>query len=286
MIGKKAVWVLLLAALLVAGCGPFGTATVTPSPTRVRRTSTPMVVVTRAVTATRVAPSATPAPPTATRVPATATPVPATATAVPLTATPVPPTATPVPPTATPIPPTATPVPPTATPVPPTATPIPPTATPVPPTATPVPPPPTPEPVVVATPEPTATPVPPAANQKYAAPVLIDPPDGQEIYHVSGVVPILRWKPVGELAANEYYHVTFRVKRQNGDVVRWIGLDTASTELIVTEGDAILMRTQPQVGEVAWFVVVLSQNGDAWQPGKEGAQISPESETRVFLMKP
>jgi hypothetical protein len=116
--------------------------------------------------------------------------------------------------------------------------------------------------------------------------VLIDPPDGQEIYNVSGVVPILRWQPVGELAANEYYHVTFRVKRQNGAVVRWIGLDTASTELIVTEGDAQLMRTQPQVGEVAWFVVVLSQKGDAWQAGGQGTQISPESETRSFLMKP
>ena len=116
--------------------------------------------------------------------------------------------------------------------------------------------------------------------------MLVDPPNGQEIYNVSGVVPILRWKPVGELAANEYYHVTLRVKRQNGEVVRWMGLDTSSTELIVTEGDAQLMRTPPQLSEVAWFVVVLSQKADSWQGGKEGAQISPESAARIFHMKP
>ena len=59
----------------------------------------------------------------------------------------------------------------------------------------------------------------------------------------AGVVPILVWEPVGTLAPNEYYHVTFRVQRQNGDVVRWIGLDTADTQLIVTDEDAGFMRT-------------------------------------------
>jgi hypothetical protein len=137
----------------------------------------------------------------------------------------------------------------------------------------------------VATPAP-RTPAPPTAGQKYAAPVLTDPPDGQEIYNQSGVVPILRWQPVGKLAPNEYYHVTFRVRRQNGEIVRWIGLDTSATELIVSEGDAVLMRTPPQLSEVAWFVVVLSQTGGAWQTGKDGAPISPESATRIFMMKP
>lgn len=115
---------------------------------------------------------------------------------------------------------------------------------------------------------------------------MTDPPDGQEIYNQSGVVPILRWQPVGKLAPNEYYHVTFRVRRQNGEIVRWIGLDTSATELIVSEGDAVLMRTPPQLSEVAWFVVVLSQTGGAWQTGKDGAPISPESATRIFMMKP
>jgi hypothetical protein len=181
------------------------------------------------------------------------------------------------------VPPTATPVPPTATSTP---TRIPPTATQPPPTATPAPPTPTLAPAAATPAPPTATPVPPAPSQKYAAPALLDPPDGQEIYNQSGVVPILRWQPVAELAPNEYYHVTFRIRRQNGEIVRWMGLDTSGTELIVSEGDAVLMRTPPQLSEVAWFVVVLSQKADAWQPGKDGVQISPESATRIFMMKP
>ncbi len=275
MIGKKVVWGALIASLLVSACGPMGTATVTPSPTRVRRTATATALVPRSPTVTRALPAPTAAP-TATMLAPTATT--AAPSAPPLPPTPVQPT--PLPPTATPVPPTAT-----FTPVPPTATPVPPTATPVPPTATPLPPTPT-VAAAVAEPQPTATQAPPAANRKYTAPVLIDPPDGQEVYNQAGVVPILRWQPVAELAANEYYHVTFRVRRQNGEVVRWLGLDTASTELIVTAGDAEFMRTTPQLSEVAWFVVVLSQKGDAWKQGGEGAQISSESATRIFYMKP
>lgn len=262
MICKRVVWAALIAGLLVSACAPMGmgTATVTPSPTRVRRTATATAIVPRSPTVTRALPSPTAAVPTATMLASTAT-----------IAAPSAPVLPPTPVQPTPLPPTATPVPPTATPVPPTATPLPPTPTVV---------------VAVAEPQPTATQAPPAANRKYAAPVPIDPPDGQEIYNQAGVVPILRWQPVAELAANEYYHVTFRVRRQNGEVVRWLGLDTATTELIVTAGDAALMRTTPQLSEVAWFVVVLSQKGDAWKQGGEGAQISSESATRIFYMKP
>ena len=99
-------------------------------------------------------------------------------------------------------------------------------------------------------------------------------------------MPILRWQSVGKLAANEYYHITLRVRRQNGEVVRWMGLDTDATELTVSEADAQLMRTPPQVGEVTWFVVVLAQKGETWEPGKEGTPISPESAPRLFLMNP
>lgn len=265
MIRKGAILLVLVMSLLATACGALGSITATPSPTRVRRTATAMPGAARSATATRVPPTATPAPPTA---------------------TPVPPSATPVPPSPTPAPPTATPVPPTATPLPPTPTRAPTataTATPVPPTATPAPPTPTIAPAIAA---PTATPAPPKASFKYAAPLLLDPPQGQEIYNQRGIVPILRWSPVAELAPNEYYHVTFRVERENAGVVGWIGLDTASTELIVSEGDAERMRTPPQLSEVYWWVVVLSQKGDAWEHGKDGVAISPDSEPRLFKMKP
>lgn len=257
VIAKRALWISLIVALLASACGPDAAPSATPSPTRVRRTMTAAVAATRP-----------PAP--------TATAIPATATLAPATATPVPPSATPRPPTATLVPPTST-----ATPVPPTATPVPPTATPVPPTNTPT------RVAEVAAPPPTAAPAPPPSPKyKYAAPALIDPPDGREYDNATGTVPILTWQPVGELAGNEYYHVTFRVKRQNGEIVRWIGLDTAATEMIITEQDAGFMRATPQMSEVQWTVVVLSQSGATWTQGGQGTQVSAQSDARLFLMKP
>ena len=91
---------LLVAALILAACGPKAA----PEPT-----------------ATPLPPTDTPAPPV-TLEPPTSTPEPATATPEPPTSTPEPPTATPEPPTSTPEPPTPTPEPPTPTP---TATPEP-----------------------------------------------------------------------------------------------------------------------------------------------------------------
>ena len=116
--------------------------------------------------------------------------------------------------------------------------------------------------------------------------MLTDPPDGRVIGNTSGFVPVLSWQPVGTLAPNEYYHVTFQVKRQGGQVERWIGLDTADTVLTVSETDAGFMRTPPQTAEVTWNVMVLSQPGASWQQGGAGAQISPVSEPRLLLMNP
>lgn len=101
-----------------------------------------------------------------------------------------------------------------------------------------------------------------------------------------GVVPVLSWTSVGELAGNEYYHVTFQIRRQNGPVVLWMGLDTAATTLTVSETDAIFMRTPPQVAEVTWYVTVLAQAGDTWTPGGQGVPVSRDSLSRVFLMLP
>jgi hypothetical protein len=116
--------------------------------------------------------------------------------------------------------------------------------------------------------------------------VLIDPPDGRIYGNQAGFVPILSWQPVGELAANEYYHVTFRVQRQNGPGVRWLALDTGSTGMTVSDRDAEFLRMSPQNSEVTWWVTVLTQQDAPWQQGGEGAPISPDSGTRVFLMQP
>lgn len=100
---RRSLFVLvMLAALLLAGCN-----TATPVP----------ATVAPATVAPTQEPTATPLPPTATPEPPTATPEPPTATPEPPTATPKPPTATPTtkPPTATPEPPTATPQPATPT---------------------------------------------------------------------------------------------------------------------------------------------------------------------------
>jgi hypothetical protein len=116
--------------------------------------------------------------------------------------------------------------------------------------------------------------------------VLLEPPAGREYDNSSGVVPILSWQSVGTLSPNEYYHVTFHAKRQNGTDEKWIGLDTADTQLTVTEQDASFLRMTPQMSEVSWWVTVLSQPGSAWQTGGQGTPVSPNSEARVFWMKP
>ncbi len=101
-----------------------------------------------------------------------------------------------------------------------------------------------------------------------------------------GITPIMHWTSVGTLAGNEYYHITLMVRRQNGPVVRWMAYDTAGTEFTVPLRDLEFMRTPPQTAEVTWWVTVLAQPGEGWLPGGPGSPVSPDSESRIFLMLP
>ncbi len=91
-----------------------------------------------------------------------------------------------------------------------TATPLPPTATPAA-TAT----------EAAATPaaatEPTATPVP---ALKYPSPELLGPPDAYPLGWKAGIV--LKWRPVGQLAEDEFYHLHLEAFRRM-DVAHWYG---------------------------------------------------------------
>jgi hypothetical protein len=144
-----------------------------------------------------------------------------------------------------------------------------PTAAP-PPTATPSPPTPTPSPTRA--PEPTATPV-SAPEIEYEAPILTWPEDGTVWGPRYAVV--LRWKPVGELAEDEYYDV--QVWWDNG--TRHWGQYQQDTEWVFPE----LLRGESEDDRFYWNVTVRAQIGEA-RKGPSDPPLSPPSDTWFFLL--
>jgi len=101
-----------------------------------------------------------------------------------------------------------------------------------------------------------------------------------------GVVPILRWTSVGQLASHEYYHVTLSWQPIGGGEVRWWGYDTPETEWAMKPHEVQLFRIPGTPSKVTWWVAVYRQAGTTWLPGAEGQRVSPDSQPRIFILEP
>ena len=139
-------------------------------------------------------------------------------------------------------------------------------------TATPEPPPTATRPPAVAPPggetaEPSDTPTP---GFEYEAPVLLEPLDEGV---VSGVMAILKWESVGELADDEWYAVRLIYLQQGqpvyeGDRMKAVDWRVPDRFFYQADGPAL---------EYRWYVFVERQNADG-----SATQLSPESEEFSF----
>ncbi len=120
------------------------------------------------------------------------------------------------------------------------------------------------------TPTPTATPTP---SIIYPAPQLKEPPDNDVFGNGKDAIIILRWEPVGTLAADEWYAVRLRYLA-NGET-QYGGANVKETSWRVP-ADHFGKADQPD-RVYQWDVVVI-------RLGADGAshEISPRSVTRTF----
>lgn len=126
--------------------------------------------------------------------------------------------------------------------------------------------------------EETATPS--VKEYKYPAPVLTAPVD-TEVFTAEGGNPLLQWRPVGQLAADEYYEVTIERTWQNKPY--YAGSDwVKETEYIVPK--AIVLHTS-DIDTYTWWVTVKRLVGTNSSGGKVGEAVSPPSESRTFTWK-
>ena len=138
---------------------------------------------------------------------------------------------------------------------------------------------PTPEPPPTATRPPADTPIggetaepseTPTPAFGYEAPVLLEPPDEGV---VPGVINILKWESVGELADDEWYAVRLIFLEQGqpvyeGDLMKALEWRVPDRFFYQADGPAL---------EYRWYVFVERQNADG-----SATQLSPESEEFSF----
>ncbi len=122
-------------------------------------------------------------------------------------------------------------------------------------------------PVGVETAEPTDTPTP---AFRYEAPVLLEPSDEGV---VAGVMAILKWESVGELADDEWYAIRLIFLQQGqpvyeGDRMKALDWRVPDRFFYRADGPALKYR---------WYVFVERQNADG-----SATQLSPESEEFSF----
>ncbi len=124
-----------------------------------------------------------------------------------------------------------------------------------------------------------ATPQPSVQTLKYAAPQLISP-DPDAVFSGQYDKIILQWKPVGKLAADEFYDVTIRYFV--GDEPRYWG----SGLIKETSWKVPLEAGYGHAGkDEFWWWVTVRKSGTA-QNGKPDLALSPPSEERIFYWRP
>jgi tetratricopeptide (TPR) repeat protein/predicted Ser/Thr protein kinase len=121
-------------------------------------------------------------------------------------------------------------------------------------------------------PKSTATPTATESLLKYPAPLLTSPENGKTEKH-PGDSFVLKWEPVGELAADEYYRVYFESKDLAGRVVWGDYLTTKNPELNGEPGQGDWNFIKYSLSDqstvfVSWWVTVMQATG------KEGSKLS------------
>jgi hypothetical protein len=122
--------------------------------------------------------------------------------------------------------------------------------------------------------QPTAPPM-PTPEMRYGPPILVGPENGAQFG--PSYLAILEWRPVGDLADNEYYDVQLC---WNNCSDHWAQYQQDTTWEVPWwfRGKAIDQRFH-------WHVTLRLQRGDA-PAGPLDPAISPQSETWVFLLTP
>lgn len=148
----------------------------------------------------------------------------------------------------------------------------------------------TPTPVsATATPAQTATPsrTPKAGDLIYPAPELLEPSNNQPVPWQSTV--FLKWEPVGDLAADEYYHLHLE-RPPKTDGQQWYGDYVYLKESQFLAEGAFLapfhLPSDQGHGVVYWWVRVVRKTGEDENGKPLGADISRPSEKRTFITEP
>jgi serine/threonine protein kinase/outer membrane protein assembly factor BamD (BamD/ComL family) len=132
-----------------------------------------------------------------------------------------------------------------------------------------------------ASPTPTTKPV--SAGAQYPAPVLLEPANRREFS--SGSEIVLRWQPVGQLKANEYYQilVTFAPASNPGetwpDNTPWI----RDSQWTLSEHNYLSDLSADDLFH--WSVRVVRQTGTDAEGNPQGTPLSPMSEERTLIWR-
>jgi hypothetical protein len=140
---------------------------------------------------------------------------------------------------------------------------------------------------VVGTPEPMVpTDTPSPSDFKYPPPALLAPPNYRPVSWKNTV--LLEWSSVGELAADEYYHLHLE-RRPEAAGQDWYGdyVYTKETEFLA-EADFLAPFHPPTEygqGIVYWWVWVVRKTGEDENGKPTGIDIGAYSEERTLLLQ-
>lgn len=132
----------------------------------------------------------------------------------------------------------------------------------------------------------TPTDTPSVSDFKYPPPALLAPPNFRPVSWKSTV--LLEWSSVGELAADEYYHLHLE-RRPEAEGQAWYGdyVYTKKTEFLA-EADFLAPFHPPAEygqGIVYWWVRVVRKTGEDDKGKPTGVDIGAYSEERTLLLQ-
>jgi len=127
----------------------------------------------------------------------------------------------------------------------------------------------------------------PAPVHKYPSPELLGPPDAYPVAWKPGVA--LKWRPVGQLAEDEYYYLHLEAYRKMDDA-HWYGdyIFTKDTTLEIEPDFLAPFHPPEQDGQavVTWWVHVARKTGENEHGKPLGVELGAPSPKRTFVTEP